>query len=304
VIATNGNHPNHADSSPDSPPIAHSPLPVASSPLLNAYFASGCNAFALAASEKLSAQDLLDWSTNPAVQAQLAALRSLAEHSLALRTAQARLTALDILESVAKTSDDPIERRRAAAAIMRSPASPRAHAAPPRDPDPADDDADDDEDLDESPEAETDEIVALSQSYLAPSPCPKFTVETVAGTFREALYAPTEPRVAIRPFNLLAEKATCRGQVIPRDPHEYLSFFAKTFAHDTVIASHSLRFACEDRLNADRAGYVISLRPQAGSPHSEFFVELHRAPFGPHAGCWFITRLERMTPREPKPDTS
>src|SRR5207247_2661584 len=56
---------------------------------------------------------------SPAVESHIAALKKLTDDSTHLRTAQARLLALDTLETVVKTTDDPIELRRAASTLYR-----------------------------------------------------------------------------------------------------------------------------------------------------------------------------------------
>ncbi len=87
--------------------------------LLQAYFDARCDIFLLAQREKLPVLDLLRWSRSPAVQAHIAELKKLTEDSIHLRTAQARLLSLDTLETIVKTTDDPIELRRAASTLFR-----------------------------------------------------------------------------------------------------------------------------------------------------------------------------------------
>ncbi len=126
---------------PSSDPVACCPPPVASLPplsprqthLLNAYLASRCNLFRFAQDEKLSALDLNEWFASEAVQAHLTNLKSLADFGLALRTTQLRLEALEDLHTISKTTEDPIEKRRAASAILRGsrllPSSPNGGGA-------------------------------------------------------------------------------------------------------------------------------------------------------------------------------
>jgi len=87
--------------------------------LLQSYLDARCDIFLLAQRERLPVLDLLRWSQSPAVKAHLTALKELADHSAHLRTTQARLLALDKLEHIVKTTDDPHELRRAASTIYR-----------------------------------------------------------------------------------------------------------------------------------------------------------------------------------------
>ena len=103
--------------------------------LLQSYLDARCDIFLLAQRERLPVLDLLRWSQSPAVKAHLTALKELADHSAHLRTTQARLLALDKLEHIVKTTDDPAELRRAASTIYRGGcAMPQPRA--PRKPDP------------------------------------------------------------------------------------------------------------------------------------------------------------------------
>ena len=103
--------------------------------LLQSYFDARCDIFLLAQREKLAVLDLIRWSQSPAVASHIAALKTLTDDSIHLRTAQARLLSLDTLEKIVRTTDDPLELRRAASTLYRGGAAmpqPRA----PRKPDP------------------------------------------------------------------------------------------------------------------------------------------------------------------------
>ncbi len=105
--------------------------------LLQAYFDARCDIFLLAQREKLPVLDLLRWSRSPAVQSHIAALKQLTDDSIHLRTAQARLLSLDTLETIVKTTDDPIELRRAASTLFRGGAAmPQPRPPRPKKPDP------------------------------------------------------------------------------------------------------------------------------------------------------------------------
>jgi len=103
--------------------------------LLQAYFSARCDIFVMAEKQSLSVLDLLAWASSPAVAAHTAALKRLVDDSITLRTAQARLLSLDTLERIVKTTDDPIELRRAASTIYRGGAA-MPQPRPPKKPDP------------------------------------------------------------------------------------------------------------------------------------------------------------------------
>ena len=103
--------------------------------LLQSYFSARCDIFLMAQNERLPVLALLAWSQSAAVKAHLAALKELTDTSTHLRTAQARLLALDTLEKIVKTTDDPIELRRAASTIYRGGHS-MPQPRPPKNPDP------------------------------------------------------------------------------------------------------------------------------------------------------------------------
>jgi hypothetical protein len=73
--------------------------------------------------------DLLDWLADPETKRTLDDLRAAAELALALRSLETRRTALDALEHVINTTDDLIEKRRAATALLRA-----LNTRPPSDP--------------------------------------------------------------------------------------------------------------------------------------------------------------------------
>lgn len=75
----------------------------------------------------------MEFVSDPATQSKLADLARVAHAGLTVRAAEARQVAIAALEEVAKTAEDPIEKRRAASALFRATASPlvplAAHAA-------------------------------------------------------------------------------------------------------------------------------------------------------------------------------
>jgi hypothetical protein len=87
--------------------------------LLSAFLILRYDMIALAEQYKLNPRELLDFANSPAVQQNLAALKSFADQAFALRSLESRTKAIDLLEEVAKNSIDRIEKRRAASAILR-----------------------------------------------------------------------------------------------------------------------------------------------------------------------------------------
>src|ERR1043165_7201739 len=110
--------------------VAATPLPelLPHEPrLLHAFLLLRYDMIALAEQQKLQPHQLLAFAHSPAIQTHLAALKSFAEQAFALRSLEAHVKSLDILERVATTSKDPIAQRRAASTIQRT-----LHPPPPR----------------------------------------------------------------------------------------------------------------------------------------------------------------------------
>ena len=103
-----------------TPPATANPKPGPSPPLLPLYIHLNYNLRALADHTGLDHLTLLDWLTHPDTRAKLKRLREAAEQSLTLRALEARRSAIDALEDVLNTTDDPIEKRRAATALLRA----------------------------------------------------------------------------------------------------------------------------------------------------------------------------------------
>jgi hypothetical protein len=95
------------------------PLTPHESQLLSSFLILRYDLVALAETNKLHPLQLLAFAMSPAVQAHLAELKKFADQAFALRSLESRNLALDLLEQVAKSSDNPIEKRRAASAILR-----------------------------------------------------------------------------------------------------------------------------------------------------------------------------------------
>lgn len=88
--------------------------------LLHLYLNANYDLRAVAEQTDIPLTDLLDWLESPETQRILDRLRAAAADSLALRATEARRTAIDTLERVLLESDDPIEQRRAATALLRA----------------------------------------------------------------------------------------------------------------------------------------------------------------------------------------
>lgn len=133
--------PKTAENQPISPTPASSAHPLTSPPahspshLLTAYRKAHFNPIAFAEQQNLAAEELIDFIKSPAVQDHLATVRAFAEESFALHALQARSAAISTLLELATKSADPIEKRRAASAILRGlnttlPGSTRSANAP------------------------------------------------------------------------------------------------------------------------------------------------------------------------------
>ena len=103
-------------SAPPHPPLP--PLSPREACLLAAFIAAKFDLFKLAETEKLLPADLLAFTQCGPILAHIEALKSFAETALVLRSLQARTKALDLLEHLASTTDNPIEQRRAASTIL------------------------------------------------------------------------------------------------------------------------------------------------------------------------------------------
>ncbi len=96
----------------EAPPRAHPDL-------LSLILSSTLSLPDLAASLGVSVRDVLSLCQSPDVQAQLDAIDHLTRTRLRIHSAQARLTAIQALESLATSAAAPVERRRAASNLVR-----------------------------------------------------------------------------------------------------------------------------------------------------------------------------------------
>jgi hypothetical protein len=88
--------------------------------LLPLYLSLNHNLRKLAKHTGIDQLTLLDWLTSEPVREKLAKLREAVNESLTIRTLEARQDAIDALTEVLNETDDPIEKRRAATALLRA----------------------------------------------------------------------------------------------------------------------------------------------------------------------------------------
>ncbi len=313
VTAADNPAPSPAAAPFDStPPVACCPLPIASplpplSPpharLLNSFFNLRGDLVSLAESEKLSAADLLAWSSDPAVQQHIAALYDLHQAALALAASRAKRTALDTLEGLAKTSEDPIERRRAAAAIIR-PGSTRDITRPFAQDDIDDADPDDDQDLDEDPgDSDSSDLSDNTpNAFDPPNPPPPFSDPVPIAEGVDALKKPRDRAVTCRLYNYFLPDATACGLPIPKNPSDYGIHFAALFGHADTLLHEQRHFCTADHLAPNDRAYRLTFKSQDGRPF-EFHIELTRPDDGDFPKCWLIKslnwtdRLEHVDPK-------
>jgi hypothetical protein len=104
-----------AAADPTPPPLSHDQVAI-----LNAFITSNYDLAATAASANLTLPDLLAWHRAPAVQAALDDLESLQARADELQLAAARRDAVKELHGILRDAEsDPVERRRAATALLR-----------------------------------------------------------------------------------------------------------------------------------------------------------------------------------------
>ncbi|MDQ7014272.1 MAG: hypothetical protein Q9O74_10295 [Planctomycetota bacterium] len=121
---------------PTIPPPQPAPVPLTPQDehLLAALFDPNADLLVAAVHVGMTEVQLIDWSTQPHIQQRITAQRALRRLRKEIRSDATARRTIDALEDIAHTADDPIERRRAAAAILRylSPNTPRAPRREPR----------------------------------------------------------------------------------------------------------------------------------------------------------------------------
>ncbi len=115
---------NPAGSPPiGDPPFATSPPPLSprDSALLSSLIRSNFDLSQTAFDHGLGLHELTDWLRSEAIQSLIADLLKSSQAILEIRLTRARMETVGILETIAKTSEDPTERRRAATALFHRP---------------------------------------------------------------------------------------------------------------------------------------------------------------------------------------
>jgi len=283
---------------------ALNPLPPEDADLLTQLLDRSENLYTLAKETSRPLLELLAWTSRPDIAAYIAYHRALVNH---LRVQ----FALSALADIVRSTDCPLERRRAAAAIIRAanPPPQRPGRSGPRDgsppsnqpsPDksdpstnPFDDPNDDDldEDLDDAPPS----LPSLDTLYLntpgsihtpegSPLPSPALTPTQVAAISLSALKdagAPDSGPGFTTLYNFSA------GIAADRTPKSLASFSAhihsllpEAFNH----LSHSL-----GSLDVkDKWAYQSAHLTLRGGAQRPFLLILHFNCYGPLAGCWTL----------------
>lgn len=282
--------------------------------LLSSFLALHCDPVAFAQAHNLSATDLLDFAANPAVRAHLADLKRFIDQSLSLRTAQARIAALDTLESVARTADDAIERRRAAASILRYTVPIRhratdrggteigarpAHASEPisdhfssQNPRPPEsDDPFDDPPPPREPETTLGEPVPplFAHAPIRFAPDPRLSADDLVHTVALALYTIDNPACAAAISAHLSADATIAGAPAPVSPRD-IAALPTLRPRAPVVHHQHVRTAAAP----DASTHTIVLM-HARTPSTHYALDLARSDHGPHEGCWLIKGLSRTS---------
>jgi hypothetical protein len=104
---------------PASLPSPRSVSSYPSADLLLFFISVNLDIEALASRTDLPIVELLDWADSPPVRQKLETLARFRQERLAAAEAEGRIAAIAALTDLARTSEDPIERRRAASVLMR-----------------------------------------------------------------------------------------------------------------------------------------------------------------------------------------
>lgn len=113
--------PTQGQENAPAPSNTSSPSPLSDSgrALLPLFLSLNLDLQALSERTSIPLLDLLDWADSPPIRQKREALATLRQERLAAAEADGRIVAIATLKELAKTSEDPIERRRAAALLMR-----------------------------------------------------------------------------------------------------------------------------------------------------------------------------------------
>jgi hypothetical protein len=280
-------------------------LPVAlsdrESHLLAAFFAARYDLSSLAEREHLTPLELLAFATSAAVQSAIAQLHEFASAAFELRALHARAKAVDILEQVAKSASDPVEKRRAASAVIRglhrSTKKSREHESPggiglrpvphcesgsiererPTAAHPF------------SPPSDTDAAFHRAATIVARKvePAPDLSHQHIVEHILDAL---PNAAAAIHPF--LTESATIAGDPAPDEPAMERSL-ARIIPASRVQHIY-LGKPCIDPRSEHRVAFCAELLDESDEPTYLSFI-LTRSTTGPHPGCWLLEALDRDT---------
>jgi hypothetical protein len=174
--------------------------------------------------------DLLDWLADPETKRTLDDLRAAAELALALRSLETRRTALDALEHVINTTDDLIEKRRAATALLRAlntrppsdPSRVREHATAPSAQRPVLDASPPSLAAGRTPLADPLSQASKPQASKPPPDLHSLLARLASDLARDRDDAPTADNALAALHAACAEDATLNDQPIPADVDDFL----------------------------------------------------------------------------------
>jgi hypothetical protein len=244
--------------------------------LLHTYIILRYDMVALAEQQNLLPQQLLAFAHSAAVRAQLASLRAFAEESFALRALESRTTAITQLEEIARTTENPIEKRRAASTVLRGLGAHNTKARNGRQPDP-----------------HSNNPAASRRSKPAEptaSPTPTTSRGDIAYLTTKALETQSPSALATL-HAFLAPDATINGEPAPESREDFVAAAPERLSLDTPAASSKYTFLPE---GPEPHPLLITLSHDS-APDSRFILHYIRAASAPHAGCWLIKSLTRMS---------
>ena len=252
--------------------------------LLHTYLILRYDMVALAEQEKLLPGQLLAFAHSPAVRAHLASLREFAEESFALRALESRTTAINQLEDIARTTDNPIEKRRAASTVLRNLGLPlRGGRASSRTAAPAI------HSPSNSGPSRTSRAPAKYKPSDVRSPTPNTSRGDIAYLITKALETQAPASLATL-HAFLAPDGTINGESAPESPDDFIAAAPDLLALDTPATSSNYTFASE---GPEPHPCLITLSHDS-APDSRFILHYIRAVSSPHAGCWQVKSLARL----------
>jgi len=293
VIATT---PNPSQAPGATPPPALSPR---QSRLLNLYIKCKFSLLPFAAAARLSATDLAHFAADPDIQAHIAHLKKLATDSLYLRAAHAREVAIAELETLAQSSEDPIEKRRAASQLLRATSAALIGSRQPRTDEPADEPEDDTEPL-PAPRfrpSPTFDIEKLHRELL-------YTLVCLVPDYSDRDGFRAEANATFAEF--VDHDATINGEPIPTDtPRETFEAVEDSALSQVILAGNQ----CPNkRPFANQSGAHFSTILHTSGRGTEIDtvriidIDFTRDDDSRHPNCWLIARINiRPVPLGTKP---